>query len=183
MHVLHKILVYNEDGFDTFETEEERVDFARSTAEYETENYVNEVYDWRETDSAGRWDEEYPKQVYFAADDVDWFINEINDAIHCQELEIGHYQQELKEGIGLSLETIIPLLKDRKCWSMAGKDNDNSMMAYCLLKLSRLLYGDYDIDSAIFNTRGYTAKIYNEDIEQIKQEPNKWAMVMFDYHY
>ena len=47
MHVLHKILVYKEEGFDVTELEQERIDEARSLAEYDTEKYFEEVYDWR----------------------------------------------------------------------------------------------------------------------------------------
>ena len=81
MHVLHKILVYKEEGFDVTELEQERIDEARSLAEYDTEKYFEEVYDWRETETAGAWSDEYPKQVYFASDDIDWFINEIKEAV------------------------------------------------------------------------------------------------------
>ena len=43
MHVLHKILVYKEEGFDVTELEQERIDEARSLAEYDTEKYFEEV--------------------------------------------------------------------------------------------------------------------------------------------
>ena len=61
MHVLHKILVYNEDGFDSM-TENERISTARCIAENSTDGYFGDAYDWRETETAGAWSEEYPKQ-------------------------------------------------------------------------------------------------------------------------
>ena len=80
MHILHKILVYNEDGFDSM-AENERISSARSMAENSTDSYFGDVYDWRETETAGAWSEEYPKQVYFADENLEWFINEIKESI------------------------------------------------------------------------------------------------------
>ena len=59
MHVLNKVLVYKEEGFDFNVPEEERISEARSIAENETEDYWGPVYDWRETANAGRWSDEY----------------------------------------------------------------------------------------------------------------------------
>jgi len=183
MHVLHKILVYKEEGFDVTELEQERIDEARSLAEYDTEKYFEEVYDWRETETAGAWSDEYPKQVYFASDDIDWFINEIKEAVASQKAEAEMYMKEIKEHGGINLEDIVSVLMDDNLKPEAPSARFASAASFALLKLSRLLYGDYDIDSGIYNLASSSARIYNEDIEQIKQEPNKWAIVMFDYHY
>ena len=58
MHILHKILVYNEDGFDSM-AENERISSARSMAENSTDSYFGDAYDWRETETAGSWSEDY----------------------------------------------------------------------------------------------------------------------------
>ena len=55
MHVLNKVLVYKEEGFDFNVPEEERISEARSIAENETEDYWGPVYDWRDTEYAGRF--------------------------------------------------------------------------------------------------------------------------------
>ena len=55
MHALHRILVKLED-------EDETIDEIRSVAKSETEDYYN-AYDWRETDTAGRCESEYPCNV------------------------------------------------------------------------------------------------------------------------
>ena len=83
MHVLNKVLVYKEEGFDFNVPEEERISEARSIAENETEDYCGPVYDWRETENAGRWSDEYPKQVYFAQDDIDWFKRNFYNHYFC----------------------------------------------------------------------------------------------------
>ena len=183
MHILHKILVYKEDGFEKIESEQERIDEARSLAEYDTEKYFEDVYDWRETDTAGSWSDEYPKQVYFATDDLDWFINEINEAVDSQKAEVARYMEEIKSNNGTDLESIVSILMDNNLQPDAPSARFSSATSFALLKLSRLVYGDYDCDSGIYNLASSSARIYNQDIERIKQEPNKWAMVMFDYHY
>ena len=91
--------------------------------------------------------------------------------------------KEIKEHGGINLEDIVSVLMDDNLKPEAPSARFASATSFALLKLSRLLYGDYDIDSGIYNLASSSARIYNEDIEQIKQEPNKWAMVMFDYHY
>ena len=183
MHILHKILVYKEEGFNSIKDESERIKEARFMAENDTENYYGKAYDRRETESAGRWLEEYPKQVYFADENLDWFINEIQEAIQSQKVEITRYMEEINSKNGTDLETLVNGLMDDNLQPEAVSARFNSFTAFALLKVSRLLYGDYDCDSCIYNTYGGTARIFNEDIESIKQEPNKWAMVMFDYHY
>ena len=182
MHVLNKVLVYKEEGFDFNAPEEERIDEARSIAENETEDYCGPVYDWRETDTAGRWSDEYPKQVYFAQDDIEWFIAEINEALNSQRLELNTYMKELKEKMGTDLEKVVSVLMG-DAQSSENNNTANGFLSFALLKIAKLVYGDYNCDSYIYSTADHTARIWPEDIEQIKQEPNKWAMVMFDYHF
>ena len=182
MHILHKILVYKEEGFDFLVSEKERISEARSIATSETEDYYGSVYDWRETDTAGRWTEEYPKQAYFAKDDIDWFVKEINEAIASQKCELNSYLTELKEKVGTDIEKMVSVfMGDTQLCEVANVNY--SFLPFALWKIARITYGEYNCDSYIFNTNGHTARIYPEDIEQIKQEPEKWALVMFDYHY
>ncbi len=182
MHVLNKVLVYKEEGFDFNAPEKERIDEARSIAENDTEDYCGPVYDWRETENAGRWSDIYPKQVYFASDNMDWFLAEITDAIKSQRQELDTYMKELKEKMGTDLEKIIPILMGDVELPTDSK-YANGFLSFALWKVARLAYGEYNCDSYIYNTADHTARIWPEDIEQIKQEPNKWAMVMFDYHF
>lgn len=182
MHILHKILVYNKDGFESM-SENERVSTARFIAESDTDCYFGDAYDWRETETAGSWSEEYPKQVYFANENLEWFINEIKESIQSQKAEIAMYMEKIKSENATDLQILIDGLMDDNLRPEAVSSRFNSDIAFALLKISRLVYGDYDCDSCIYNTASSSARIYNEDIEAIKQEPSKWAMVMFDYHY
>ena len=182
MHVLNKVLVYKEEGFDFNLPEEERIDEARSIAEDETEDYCGPVYDWRETETAGRWSDEYPKQVYFAQDNMEWFIAEINEALKSQRHELDFYLTEFKQKMGTDIEKSIPILMgDVQDIEISKHVIDYS--AFALRMVANIASGKYNCDSYIFNAKSSTARIDKEDIEQIKQEPNKWAIVMFDYHY
>lgn len=84
MHYLHKILVHIPDVDDEGENKEEIKELIRSKAEDVTENYADQTFDWRETESAGRWKGEYPEQVYIAADNLDWFLKELEEVLISQ---------------------------------------------------------------------------------------------------
>lgn len=182
MHTLNKVLVYKEEGFDMSEPKSELIDDARCIAESETEAYYGAVYDWRETETAGRWEDEYPEQVYFASDNIDWFISEINEAVQSQKDELARYMAELTEKSATNLTDIVPVLMSDEREPEQSKYY-SSATAFALWKVARLAYGEYNCDSYIFNAKDRTARIYSEDIEAIKREPDKWALVMFDYHF
>lgn len=78
-------------------------------------------------------------------------------------------------------ETDLISLFEKECGNIGIKANEDKRIICNILK--KIDYGEYNCDSYIFNTNGRTARIYPEDIEQIKQEPEKWAIVMFDYHF
>ena len=143
MHILHKILVYNEDGFDGM-LEKERISTARCMAENSTDSYFGDVYDWRETETAGAWSEEYPKQVYFADENLEWFINEIKESVQSQKAEIACYMERIKSKNGTDFEVLINGLLDDNLQPEAVSPRFNSDIAFALLKVSRLVYGDYD---------------------------------------
>ena len=118
----------------------------------------------------------------FAQDDIEWFIAEINEALNSQRLELNTYMKELKEKMGTDLEKVVSVLMG-DAQSSENNNTANGFLSFALLKIAKLVYGDYNCDSYIYSTADHTARIWPEDIEQIKQEPNKWAMVMFDYHF
>lgn len=173
MHCLHKILVHVPDYVENDESLDEQKEEIRAAAEFGTEDFFEDVFDWRETDSAGRWQEEYPKQVYLASDDTDWFIKELLAVKSMQEGDIESCITQLRKTSGLDLEAIRKKIDEQGC---------GSMTAYYLLHLSKLLYGKYDFESGFYNLRDGTAKVSEEIIEEIKSKPKDWALVMFDYH-
>lgn len=184
MHYLHKILVHIpsvhiEEGTDRETQLKQIISHARS----ETECYYERAYDWREDDSAGRWEDEYPQIAYIASDDIEWFLKELEDVNATQKGSIDYSLQQLKETFGTDLAVIAD-----KLWSRPGNNYDaaqgvTEMSAYYLRTLAQLLYGEYRCDSCFYNTNDHTARLYPSDIDMIKKNPEEWALVMFDYHY
>lgn len=181
MHYLHKILVYIPDVNDDKETDKtELMDDIRSYAEDKTECFYEQAYDWRETDTAGRWEDEYPQNVIFASDDIDFFIDELTECTKSQKCMIDSDYGHIRNTVGSDLGKIIDSI-----WNRASKyegNRDSSLTEYRLMCVSRLLYGDYYSGSMFYNTHDYTARLYNTDIDEIRENPENWALVMFDYH-
>lgn len=175
MHSLHRILIYIPECTSKEAKWEEQKDNIRRHAKVQTAEYYEQVFDWRETETAGRWEEEYPQQVYRASDDLDWFIKELNDAMATQDYEIEYCLKQLKSDIGTDVEKIYQSVKQSK--------NTDSFSLHYLMKLSKLLNGEYINDSCFFDTHNFTAQLSEETTEEIKQKPEDWALVMFDYHY
>lgn len=173
MHCLHKILVYIPDvGSDDPRS-------IRDYAESSTDCFYEQAFDWRETRTAGRWEEVYPENVIFAKDSPERFISELNAAIDGQKSEIDCALKHLTENVSTGLPALVKAI-----WEKDGeiKDGKYDLNPYYFHKLADLLYGEYGFDSMLYNTHSYTARLYSNDIEAIKKEPEKWALVIFDYH-
>lgn len=183
MHFLHKILVKISDAVADRERYEndELVDTVRRYAENGTDSFYERAYDWRETESAGRWAAEYPVNVLFADDDLDGFIHELEEAMDNQRYELNYALRTIKNSVGTDLEKIVEGLSGRKR-ALNGEDGFNNMTAFYLHCVAAHLYGEYRCDSCFYNTSEWTAFICAEDIEAVKASPSDWAMVMFDYH-
>ena len=89
---------------------------------------------------------------------------------------------ELKSTVGTDLEAIAAGLSRRR-YIHAGSDSFSQMTAYYLHCIAAHLYGEYLCDSYFYNASEYTARLYPDDIEIVKETPEDWALVMFDYHY
>lgn len=109
MHYLHKILVYIPDALADADNcdLDETISAVRAYADSETEPYYGQAFDWRETETAGRWRNVYPENVLLAADDVDYFVEELENAKRNQCNEIDCCLAELKRTVGINLEEII----------------------------------------------------------------------------
>lgn len=169
MHYLHKILV-KLDEYDP-EDKEYMIEHARNIAEDMTDGFgEGDVFDWRETDTAGRWSAEYPTNVLFAADDIDKFVSEIEE---CRKLQRDMMDMHLRAmaPYGYDLQKIV---SDAK--------GSASRPAWDILEIAKLLYGEYMSDSYFYDSYDYTARITDNTIADIKNSPEHWALVMFDYH-
>lgn len=185
MHFLHKILVHIPDAtdLDMDAPKEDILDEVISHARSETECFYERAFDWREDDSAGRWPETYPQQAYLAADDLEWFLNELLEVQRGQKFEIDNCLQRIRETASTDLSTLSSQLWNRESVNYDIAKGVTEMTAYYLRVLAQLLYGEYRCDSCFYNTKGYTARLYKSDLDAIRENPENWALVMFDYHY
>lgn len=184
MHYLHRILVYIPDVTDkSIETmkKNETLQKIRSYADLETEDFYQQAFDWRETDSAGCWSIEYPINVILAKNDIERFVKELTDVMEIRNDEIHNCLTQLKETVGTNLEDIVCGLQKRKSFS-DSKNGLDCMAPYYLYCLAAHLHGDYRCDSYFYNTHEYSSNLFQKDIDQIKEQSENWALVMFDYH-
>lgn len=184
MHYLHRILVYIPDVTDINTKTTDRNEFMekiRYYAEQQTEPYYLQAFDWRDTDSAGRWDNEYPVNVIFAEDDVGQFVQELEETMQMQHDNIQDCLTRLGDSVGTDLEKIVDGLLSRKAFDDYS-GGMNCMTPYYLYCIAAHLHGEYRYDSYFFNTSGGCSNLFPEDIEAIKEKPQNWALVMFDYH-
>lgn len=184
MHYLHRILVHipsvTNSSTETM-CRTELLDNIRSYADHETEDYYQFAFDWRETDSAGRWSSEYPENVILAEDDVENFIQELLLVMEARNSEIQKCLAQLKNSVGTDLEKIIQGLQERK-GLVDSKNGFDCMTPYYLYCIAAHLHGNYRCDSYFYNTHEYSSCLFQDDIDKIKENPKDWALVMFDYH-
>ena len=184
MHYLHRILVYIPDAVsdsDPFESEEDLISAVRDYAESATEEFCNVAFDWRETESAGRWSLNFPVNVLLGKNDPSKIISELSEVAGCQRAEIQYDLARLKETVGTDLESIVNTIG-----SMEEPYPENSgllfLAPYYLHCIAAHLHGEYRCDSHFYDTHDYTARLYPQKISSIKAEPVKWALVFFDCH-
>lgn len=132
MHFLHKILVYIPDVI--ISDKKELISDIRDYAERETECFHGQVFDWRETATAGRWETIYPENVLLAADNVERFIKELKECRNIQQENTDIYFTKVTNIIGTNLRDITKKLQ-------SDSSGMSSIAAYHLYCLSKLLYG------------------------------------------
>ena len=115
MHYLHKILVYIPDVSKEADSmiRDSLVSAIRSHAESETEGFYKEVFDWRETDTAGRWSDAYPENVLLGSDDSNSLYEAVAECYQTQKSEIDHLIALLKSSVGVDIEHIASGIWDR----------------------------------------------------------------------
>ena len=167
MHALHRILVYLPDiALGVAPTAADVREYAAEV----TESYSDNVFDWREIDSAGRWSNAYPENVIFGRDSTLQIIKELVDVKAAIEGEIKRCVKLLHEET--STYDISKIVSSKT--SSLGK--------YYLQKIGLLYYGEYTFDSMFYNSHGYDSLITDELIDNVKENPRDWAVALFDYH-
>lgn len=183
MHYLHKILVYIPDAVADSDgmNRDELLNAVHTYAENETESYYGQAFDWRETSSAGHWSSSYPVNVLLASDDLALFMEELDNCQQVQRTEVNASLQELKKTVGTDLVQIVEGIWERN-WEDEPNCGFTFMTAYYLHNLASLLYGTYYADSCFYKAHECTARLYRSDMETVRDKPESWALVVFDYH-
>ena len=183
MHYLHKILVYIPDvgqvGSKFPKVSKQKI---LSFAKTQTENYEGEAFDWRETESAGRWSDEYPDNVILAADDPDRFLEELGKAKTYKREALCQALKFLEENELLDLKKMATaILEDEQDSPMESQRL--SMAAYSLGSIADHLKGTYTYNSYFFDTHRCTSLMHKQIFEEIQEHPQLWALIIFDCHY
>ena len=176
MHYLHKILVfipYVIESCGEISNKSDLMNEIRVYAECETEPYYTMAFDWRETQTAGRWENEY----------VQKFVDELKTTMTNQKSYIDDALTKLKKTTGTNLEELVERQWGSDRYSFNEDDDliiETSMLN--LMNIILMLDGTYTSDSMFYNTYNKTARLYPSDIRIAERYPEDWALVMFDYH-
>lgn len=174
MHYLHKILV----KVDPEAVRKDKITEARDKAVSETGCFYEHVWDWRETDSAGRWAYEYPINVILAEDNVDFFIEQLQ---HCKKLQLDTVAEDMKN---IGEGDLFKMIKESKFEEIynRGLFTPFGLDLWKFHRIIDLLSGEYIPDSYFFNVEDRDSRITVELMETIKKSPKEYALVLFDQH-
>lgn len=176
MHQIHRILIKFVNNEENLLNRADLICKARWQADEYTSSFQNIVYDWRETDTAGRFSTDYPENVLLGKEKKEKIICELQK---CRELQCGelhHSLHEIKE-----VTTDLTVLVE-KIWSCDTFEN-SGLYSLHLSKIAKILNGEYSTDSYFYDTELCTAKITTDTFDLLEKEPEKWALVLFDCHY
>ena len=197
MHATHSILVHIPSAAESIDKDlselnkEETRKMVVNYATEETECFYGPVFDYRTLldeyyeDS----DEDY-RSVIFAAEDWDAFEEVLLSADRAQKGYAKHMLEYLEEETGtLDLSQILSsllLANDRTAKQddvepRTWKWDFLNQGSFALLEVARLIRGKYYFESGFFDTYRDTALI--PFIDQLKDKPEDWALVRFDYHF
>ena len=157
MHYLHKILIET-DG----ETDKNCL---REVALDRLEPYQNNVYDWLEYESAGRWADEYPDNVLLGCENVEALIEAIKESKETQDKEKEYCLQMLNTD---SIKEVM--------------EATDTMKHYYLYKLATIVEGAYNIDSYFYNSYDGDTIINDKLFEYIRENKDNLALVIVDVH-
>lgn len=123
---------------------EDTADALRRYAEDQTECFCDDAFDWRETETAGGWADEYPENVLFAADAPEAFTKRLVEIRNRQKETINSYLRQVIENCGTTnLAEIV-----EKC-----KESDGGFMAReNLCGLANELDGRFTFNGEFYGT-------------------------------
>lgn len=157
MHYLHKILIETNGETDKNYLREEALD--------KLEPYQNNVYDWLEYESAGRWADEYPDNVLLGCENVEALIEAIKESKETQDSEKEYCLQMLNTD---SIKEVM--------------ETTDTMKHYYLYKLATIVEGAYNINSYFYNSCDGDTIINDKLFEYIRENKDNLALVIVDVH-
>ena len=92
-HLVRMPTVAQQTAFDEADRED-TADALRRYAEDQTECFCDDAFDWRETETAGGWADEYPENVLFAVDDPESFTKRLVEIRNRQKEDVYKRQHQ-----------------------------------------------------------------------------------------
>ena len=160
MHAMHLILV-DKPGCEV-ETDDEIIEYAENA----TDEYAGTVYDYRSTIN-----------IIDGAKQPDTLIRLVENTIKSQHDDANHCFQSLDGRISDFKNFLQIELND----FIDGEKYDFSLELCNLKRLLALIRGEYTFDSFIFDVFNHTSRISNQVLNDIREHPEKWALVCCDY--
>lgn len=186
MHILNKILVNVKALLgDTADMDRSEVmNMVRDHAEQETDYFYEDAYDWRETDTAGRWAQTYPENVLLGSENPEQLREEIVDAETAQKEELDTSLKMLEGYARMPFNELVQTLWERRgSLPVDASSFAADMATYHIKKIAKLLSGEYFYDSFFYDANEYTARISPNTYKKIQENPGDWALVFFDQHF
>ena len=165
MHYLHKILIETDGETDKNWLKQDAID--------KLERFRNNVFDWAEYQTAGRWADNYPDNVILGCEDVEGLIKAIEESRETQISELKWYQENLK------IDSIDEFVKD---FINGTTSNIDEMQKFYLLKIAETIFGQYACDSYFYNTIDGESTINDRLYNFIRANADNLALVIIDIH-
>ena len=167
MHFLAKILI-NEENLN--KKDDQHICYL---AEEELDDFYDKAFDWRESD-AGRWEDEYPNNVLRASDNLEKIISILSEHITNRNAELSFHLESIKKQSNVNLDSVV---------NKFINNDDLCDTPYHLSVINSILLNEFGIDNHLLNTETGDATITKELFEEIKQNPENYALVLFDCHW
>ena len=196
MHTTHAILVsipYAAKSADknlSEMTKEEIKEMVINYATEETERFAGQAYDSRSLLDDEEDEREYGNPVVFANEDWKTFEEILIEKDRGQKAEAKFTLEYLKETAGsIDVYEILNnlLLANDRTASRESVDPDAwrwdylNQGSFALKQIADLIRGTYFFDSRFYDTSRDTALV--PFIDQLKENPADWALVLFDCHW
>lgn len=185
MHILNRILVNVEEALEgkCDIDRSEVISMVRNYAEQETDCFYAIAYDWRETDTAGRWAAQYPENVLLGSEDPDQLCKEIAAAEISQKERLDSCLKILEEYASMPFSELVQTIWTRHVSLPVNATFAADMASTCFIIIAKLLTGEYFSNSLFYDTDKRTARINPYTYMKIQENPGDWALVFFDQHF